>query len=132
MAPLPATETRAFVRDNTPRRMMGHVLDHDRDRKGLLGTERSFSIRCAYHEAGHAIAAFNFGIPVITVSVVGNRPHLHRARWSTSSGIGVEAMTILCVASPIAEEMFIGSVNDGRFDYEMARDILLRVILVVR
>ncbi len=35
--------------------------------------------RCAYHEAGNATAALTLGIPIITVTIENDRPHLVKA-----------------------------------------------------
>jgi hypothetical protein len=85
--------------------------------------------RRAYHEGGHCAACIVFGIPIISVSITGDVPHMLRSRWHAPDGIiGVEAMTTLCLAGPAAEEFFCGKIEDGsdRIDYQMARGYLAR------
>ena len=46
--------------------------------------------RYATHEAGHTTAALAFGIPLVSVSIADDRPHLHRGRYRA------EASSVLC------------------------------------
>jgi hypothetical protein len=83
--------------------------------------------RRAYHEGGHCAACIVFGIPIISVSITGDVPHMLRSRWHAPDGIiGVEAMTTLCLAGPASEEFFCGKIEDGsdRIDIEMTRGYL--------
>ena len=84
--------------------------------------------RCAIHEAGHAVAALAFAIPIIRVSIADDRPHLHRARYRAPHDCGLECMVTLCLAGPAAEREFCGPITDNsdRVDYEMARAYLAR------
>jgi hypothetical protein len=84
--------------------------------------------RKSFHEAGHCCAAIVYGIPVISVTITNDTPHLHRARYCPPAGIGLECMTTLCLAGPAAEEFFCGPITDGsdRIDIEMARRYLAR------
>jgi hypothetical protein len=76
--------------------------------------------RKSFHEAGHCAAAIAYGIPIISVSIAGDTPHLHRGQ--------LECMTTFCLAGPAAEELFCGAITDGsdQVDYEMARTYLAR------
>jgi hypothetical protein len=87
----------------------------------------SLQERRAYHEAGHTTAALTFGIPVVSVSIADDRPHLHRARYRAhDADFGLEAIVTLCLAGPQAEREFCGPVSDDgdRVDYQMARRYL--------
>jgi hypothetical protein len=91
----------------------------------------SLQERCAYHESGHAVAALTFGIPIITVTIENDRPHLHRGRYHVSDAdLGLESMMTLCLAGPEAEKEFCGPIDDGsgQTDYQMAREYLARSI----
>jgi hypothetical protein len=62
--------------------------------------------RCAIHEAGHAVAALAFGIPIIAVSIADDRPHLHRGRYRAEANLALECMVTLCLAGSEAEKKF--------------------------
>jgi len=84
--------------------------------------------RTAYHEAGHCAAALTFGIPIIRITIENESPHLHRGHYRAQHDAGLECMATLCLAGPVAEAYFCGSIEDGtdRIDYEMARRHLAR------
>jgi hypothetical protein len=55
----------------------------------LLGCRMvSLRERCAFHEAGHAVAAITFGIPIIAVTIAADTPHLHRAHYRAPHDCG--------------------------------------------
>jgi hypothetical protein len=72
------------------------------------------SLREAYHEGGHCVAALAYSIPIISVSIANGVPHLHRARYRAPHDLGLECMVTLCLSGPAAEELFFGSVTDKR------------------
>ena len=80
--------------------------------------------RTAIHESGHAIAALTYAIPVISVTVADDVPHLRRGHYRPPHDCGLECIVTLCLAGPEAEKEFCGPITDGsdRVDYEMARD----------
>lgn len=82
--------------------------------------------RVAYHEAGHAAAAF--AIPIVSVTVDNGRPAMHRGRYHAPPDLGLETMCTLCLAGAAAEVFFCGPITDNsdQTDYEMARRYLLR------
>jgi hypothetical protein len=82
--------------------------------------------RTAVHESGHVVAALALGVPIISVSIDADIPHLHRARYQPHHDAGLECMATLCLAGPAAEEYFCGSIEDGadRTDIEMAQRYL--------
>jgi hypothetical protein len=83
--------------------------------------------REAIHEAGHATAAILYGIPIIAVTITGDRPHLHRGDYRPARSIdGLARIVTLCCSGPAAEEYFCGSVLDGCIvtDLRMARGYL--------
>jgi hypothetical protein len=84
--------------------------------------------RCAYHEAGHCVAALAYSIPVISVSIAADVPHLHRARYRAPRDLGLETLVTLCLSGPAAEELFCGSIDAGadKVDLRMAREYLSR------
>jgi hypothetical protein len=53
---------------------------------------------------------------------------MHRAAYHAPPGIGVEVMATLALAGPSAEEFFVGRIEDGsdQIDVAMARDYLSR------
>jgi hypothetical protein len=83
-----------------------------------------------YHESGHVTAALAYAIPVISVSIDNDTPHLHRARYRAPHDLGLEAMVTLCLSGPSAEELFCGPITDrsDQGDYDMAREYLSRCI----
>ncbi len=83
--------------------------------------------RTAIHESGHAVAALTFGIPIISVSIAEDRPHLRRGRYRAhDEGFGLEAIVTLCLSGPEAEREFCGPITDNNdyTDYQMARGYL--------
>jgi hypothetical protein len=84
--------------------------------------------RAAYHEAGHCAAALAYGIPIISVSIHTDMPHMHRGRYRAPHDAGLECMATLCLSGPAAEEYFCGSIEVGadRIDVEMVRRYLAR------
>jgi hypothetical protein len=84
--------------------------------------------RCATHEAGHAVAALAFAIPIIRVTIAEDMPHLHRGRYRTEANLALECMVTLCLSGPEAEREFCGPISDDsdRVDHEMAREYLAR------
>ena len=54
---------------------------------------------------------------------------MHRAHYRPPPEIGLEAMCVLCMAGPAAEEFFCGKIDDGsdETDYKMARDDALQI-----
>jgi hypothetical protein len=86
-------------------------------------------LRRAVHEAAHVAAAATYGVPVVSVTIGADNPHLERGRYRPHSRrLGVEALAILCLAGGAAEEMIFGSADGGdRIDVEMASPFLLGV-----
>ena len=86
--------------------------------------------RISIHEAGHAVAALVFAVPIIRVTIENDTPHLHRGRYRAEANLALECMVTLCLAGPKAEREFCGPINDGsdRVDYAMAREYLARRI----
>ncbi len=84
--------------------------------------------RCAIHEAGHATAALAFGIPIISVSIAADRPHLLRGRYRPAHDCGREHLVTLCLCGGEAEGLICGRIDDGGdlIDLRMARDYLAR------
>jgi ATP-dependent Zn protease len=83
--------------------------------------------RRAYHEAGHTLAAVTLDISFVRVTIADDRPHLHRAGYHAPRQLGIQRLAMLCLAGPIAEEMFCGGVGDGcgdRIDQQMVREYL--------
>ena len=82
--------------------------------------------RTALHEAGHAVAAMTFAIPIISISIVAAVPHLRRARYQPRHDAGLESLVVMCLAGPAAEQLFCGSIESDtdRTDIEMARRYL--------
>ena len=80
----------------------------------------------AYHESGHTIAAINFGIPIIRVTIADGQPHLHRGTYQQRRDLAVENLVILCLAGPAGEELICGAVDDGsdQGDIDTARRYL--------
>jgi hypothetical protein len=82
--------------------------------------------RIAYHEASHCVAALTFSIPIISVTIENDTPHLLRGRYRPPDGIGLECLVTMCLAGPVGEKLFCGSPDDasGQIDYDMARHYL--------
>jgi hypothetical protein len=45
----------------------------------------SLQRRICFHEAGHTTAAICYAVPIISVTVNADTPHLHRARYRAPS-----------------------------------------------
>ena len=86
--------------------------------------------RRAFHESGHVTAALVLGVPVISVSIDNDTPHMHRARYTPPHDGGLQTMLIVCLAGPEAETLFCGQISDGfdLADLQMAREYLSRAI----
>ena len=69
-----------------------------------------------------------YGIPIISVTIDKDTPHLHRGRYRAHHDVGLECMATLCLTGPAAEAYFCGSIEDcaDRIDHEMARRHLAR------
>jgi hypothetical protein len=88
------------------------------------------SLRIAAHEAGHCVAAITYGVPIVAVTVE-DRPHLHRGPYRAPTyELSLEAMVVLCLSGPAAEELCCGPIDDGgdEPDLRMAREHLSRAI----
>jgi hypothetical protein len=94
-------------------------------------TMKNLRQRRAYHESGHCVAAPTFAIPIISVTIADDHPHLHRGHYRAhEANFGIEAMVTLCLAGPEAEREFCGSITAGsdQKDYQMAREYLARCV----
>jgi hypothetical protein len=82
--------------------------------------------RCAYHEQ----ATPQRRLPsAFAVSIANDRPHLRRGDYRAhDEHFGLEAILVLCLSGPEAEEEFCGPITDDgdRIDYEMACEYLAR------
>jgi hypothetical protein len=83
--------------------------------------------RIATHEVGHVLAALTFGIPLISVSVVGH-PHAQCGRYHPPPGLGIEALLTFYLAGSESEKEFFGTSDDddSRGDLDSARAELAR------
>jgi hypothetical protein len=63
--------------------------------------------RIAHHEAGHTVAALNFGLPVIATTIErgGELPHMLRGYFRRERSSAVEALAIVCLSGPAGETM---------------------------
>jgi hypothetical protein len=59
--------------------------------------------RISIHEAGHAVAALAFGIPIIAVSITDDTPHLHRGR-AGGSYLGVPLLASFFLISGVSHK----------------------------
>ncbi len=93
------------------------VLDNDRCRWRLCKNGAQ------HMKSGHTAAALAFGVPIISVTIAEDRPHLHRASYQAyDENFGLEAIVTLCLSGPEAEKEFCGPITDhGDYtDYQMA------------
>jgi len=99
----------------------GHTLAEALEELSLLE-------RIATHESGHVCAAIIYNIPIISVSITADTPHLHRGNYRAPADIGLECMATLCLSGPAAEMFFCGPITDGsdEDDIAMAKDYLTR------
>jgi hypothetical protein len=68
--------------------------------------------RNADHEAGHAVAALTFGIPIVKVTIDEDPPYMHRGKYDDRPDFAVEVIVVLCLAGGEAERLFCGSITD--------------------
>ena len=82
--------------------------------------------RLARHEAGHTLAAVNFGIPIIKVMIPNERPHLHRGFYKPTHDLGVECLATLCLAGPSRGRIDLRCDHRrcAQIDQQMARGYL--------
>jgi hypothetical protein len=80
----------------------------------------------AIHEAGHAAAAIAFGIPIVSVSIEADPPHLFRGRYQAAQAdLRLSRLVVMCLSGAAAEELFCGpGDNGGRVDRAIARGYL--------
>jgi hypothetical protein len=74
------------------------------------------------------VAALQFGIPIISVTIENDAGELLRGHYRERADLALECIVTFCLAGPAEEELFCGLVADGsdRADYEMARHYLAR------
>jgi hypothetical protein len=103
---------------------IGGIIQYQPEMNSAPVRPASFSERAAYHEAEHCAAALAYGIPIISVSIDADTPHLHRGRNRAPHDCGLECMVTLCLAGPASEELFCGRIEDGsdQSDVRMARE----------
>jgi hypothetical protein len=88
----------------------------------------SLSERRACHDIGHVVATLQFGIPIISVSIIDRQATHAPCNYRAPPGIGLEAMCILALTGPASEELFCGKIEDGgdHIDVELAKRYLAR------
>lgn len=91
--------------------------------------QRDIRSRRAYHEAGHCVAAIQYSVPIKACTIKDGYAGMFRDTYQPPSvSIGVEVLSVLCLAGPAAETLFCGPPppNDtgDRIDVEMARRYL--------
>ncbi len=68
----------------------------------------------AYNEAGHTVAYYHFGIPVISVTIIPDAEgHDGLTTPEDKDGIEVEILTMIFFAGPSAEQICLGQVSPG-------------------
>ena len=73
--------------------------------------------RTAYHEAGHAVVALSFGIPIIGVTIATEVAHLHRGRYQPPHDCGLECMVTVSI---------VNVVNAASVVTAAAREVVIR------
>jgi hypothetical protein len=68
--------------------------------------------RTSVHEAGHAVAAITYAVPIISVSIDAATPHLLRGRYLPPHDVGLECLVTFILAGPAAEQQFCGPITD--------------------
>ena len=76
-------------------------------------------------ESGHAAACRVYGLPIISLTIDG-RPHLDRGGFRRESNAAAEALAVVCLSGPAAEELCCGPIIDGSdlVDERQARNYL--------
>jgi hypothetical protein len=70
--------------------------------------------RTALHEAGHAVAAITFAIPIISITIDAAIPHLRRGRYQPQHDAGLETLVVMCLAGPEADGWPSAQSNQAR------------------
>jgi hypothetical protein len=72
------------------------------------------------------VAALCYNIPIVSVTIANDTPHLLRAGYRAPADIALEALGTMCLSGPEAETLFCGAINDGsdQIDHDMARRYL--------
>jgi hypothetical protein len=58
------------------------------------------------------------------VTIEGDRPHLLRDRFRQERSLATEALAIVCLSGPAAEQLFFGPDGGDEIDQQMARRYL--------
>jgi hypothetical protein len=114
---------------NAPHNPPNFYQSNGKVANGFAATMRNSLIeRISIHEAGHAVAALVFAVPIIRVTIENDTPHLHRGRYRAEANLALECMVTLCLSGPEAEKEFCGPISDNsdRVDYQMAYEYLAR------
>ena len=81
--------------------------------------------RIAIHEAGHVVAAIALRIPIKSVTIARENPHMHRLAYKSPHVYGAECLAALSLAGAAAEALLCGAGKHGDdIDRRMARDYL--------
>ena len=84
--------------------------------------------------ASSLVAAIAYGIPIISVTIADDAPHLRRGNYSAPHDRGLECLVTLCLAGPASEQLFCGPITDGGdcIDQQMARKYLADTVDALR
>jgi hypothetical protein len=64
------------------------------------------------HEAAHAVAAILLGLPVISLGIEHNKPHLYRGAFKQTANLAVESLAIISLAGGEAERLLFPQATD--------------------
>jgi hypothetical protein len=72
--------------------------------------------RAAHHEASHAVACLQLGLPIIKITIAHGESYLQRGYYQQTPGLAVEFLSIMSLAGSEGEKLFFPPAADGYGD----------------
>ena len=73
--------------------------------------------RAAHHEASHAVACLQLGLPIIKITIAHGESYLQRGYYQQTPGIAAEFLSIMSLAGSEGEKLFFPPADDGYGDH---------------
>ena len=73
--------------------------------------------RAAHHEASHAAACLQLGLPIIKITIAHGESYLQRGYYQQTPGLAAEFLSIMSLAGSEGEKLFFPPADDGYGDH---------------